>query len=180
MADRINPVSVEAAKPDVKSMYNELQKKFGRVPNIFLNMGNSPAVLKGFLGLNEAVAQTSLDPKVREEIALVVGQTNQCQYCLSAHTAIAKVAGIPDNDILLARKGDAKDPKTQAILKFTKKVVEQKANINDGDIQALKKAGVNETEITEIIMTITMNLFSNYFNLITGTKVDFPEAPKLS
>ena len=130
--------------------------------------------------MSEAVNLTSIDPKLREEIALIVGQTNQCNYCLSAHTAIAKGSGISDQEILSARKAQSQNPKTQAILTFVKSVVDKRGKIDDQEIAGLKAKGVNDTEIAEIVMIITLNLFTNYFNLVTDTKIDFPMAPKLA
>ncbi len=177
---RVQPVTPDKAQGQVKEIYAALEKKLGRVPNIFLNMGNSAAVLQGFLGLSEAVEKTSLAPKLREQIALIIGQANHCHYCLSAHTAIAQAAGIPEQEILLARQAQSKDPKTQAILAFAKEVVEKRAKINDEDVNTLKAAGVSDTEIVEIILVITINMFTNYFNHITDPKIDFPVAPKLN
>lgn len=177
---RISAVLPEEAHDDVKVFYNDLQKKIGRVPNIFQNMGNSPAVIKGYIALNDAISKTSLSPELREEIALVVAQTNDCNYCLSAHTTMAGAMGIKAPDIILARKGQANNPKTQAILLFTKSVVEKRAKISDQDVAKLKAAGVTDAELAEIILVITMNMFTNYFNHITDPVVDFPQAPQLN
>lgn len=177
---RVKPVSVEEAKGEVKELYQHLQQNMGKVFNIFLNMGNSPATLKGFLSLSDAANQTSLSPKLKEQIALIVGQSNHCQYCLSAHTVIAKGKGLSDQDILKARHGESSNAKDQAILKFTKQVVENRGNVSNQDVASLKAAGVSDTEFVEIILQIMVNIFTNYFNLITDPKIDFPLAPELS
>ena len=130
--------------------------------------------------MSDAAAQTSLSPKLRELIALTVGQANNCHYCLSAHTAIAQHEKIGDQEILLARKGESHDAKTQAVLAFAKHVIEKKGHVTDQEVNALKKAGVNDTEIAEIILVISLNLFTNYFNHITDPKIDFPLAPNLT
>lgn len=176
---RVQPITREKASPKVSEIYGVLEKKMGKVLNIFQNMGNSPAVLSGFLGLSEAANHTSLNPKLREEIALTVGQANSCNYCLSAHTAAAGFSGMSKDDIIKARKGEASNPKDKAILSFTKSVIEKRAQVTDQDVENLKAAGVTDTEIVEIILVIAVNLFTNYFNLITDPKIDFPLAPKL-
>lgn len=177
---RINAVTSEKASSKVKDIYHQLESKLGRVPNIFLNMGNSEAVLSGYLGLSDAANQTSLNPKLREQIALIVGQTNNCNYCLSAHTAIAKGLGLQEKDIMQARHGQAQDAKSQAILKFSKVVVENRGNVSNQDVANLKAAGVSDKELAEIMLVITVNLFTNYFNHVTDPKIDFPVAPELS
>ncbi len=177
---RIQSVTKEKAPKPVQEIYSVIEKKMGKVPNIFLNMGNSAAVLKGYLGLSEAASQTSLPTQLREKIALAVGQANHCNYCLSAHTAIAQHEKIADQDILLARKGQANDKKTQAILSFAKLVTEKRGNVNEYDVAALKKEGVSDGELVEIILVIALNMFTNYFNHITDPKIDFPLAPNLT
>ncbi len=177
---RVKPVTVEEAKGEVKELYQELQKKMGKVINIFLNMGNSSTALKSYLNLSEAANQTTISPKTREQIALIVGQTNHCQYCLSAHTAIAKGLGMNEQEILKARHGESQDPKSQAILKFAKTVVENRAHISNQEVASLKAAGVSDTEIVDLILLIIVNMFTNYFNLITDPKIDFPLAPELN
>lgn len=177
---RVKPISPEEAKNEVKTIYQDFEKKLGKVPNIFLNMGNSAAALKAFLGLSAAVDQTSLPPLLKEQIALIVGQTNHCQYCLSAHTAIAKSLGVKEQDILKARHGESQDAKSQTILKFAKTVVESRGHVSNQDIATLKAAGVNDQELVEIIVVVILNMYTNYFNLITDPKVDFPQAPELT
>ncbi len=178
---RISAISPDKAKNDVKKIYQDLEKEFsGKIPNIFLNMGNSFAVLKGYLDLEKAASQTTLEPQLREQIALLVGQANHCSYCLSAHTAIAKKAGLLDQEIMQARHGQANNPKSQVILKFAQAVVENRGKITNQDIAILKTAGVSDTELAEIILVIIVNIFTNYFNLVTDPKIDFPQAPELN
>lgn len=171
---RIQPVSPEQAKGQIKKIYEDLQKKTGTVFNIFQNMGNSATVLAAFLTLSEAAGQTSLTPKLREQIALIVAQINRCGYCLSAHTAIAKGTGLDEKQILDARKGKVQDAKSQAILQFAKEVVENRGNVSDAEFALLKKTGVTDQEVVEIILVIMVNIFTNYFNHITNPPIDFP------
>lgn len=176
---KVQPVTVEDAKGELKEIYQSLQKSMGKVVNIFQTMGNSPAVLKGFLAFSEAANHTTLSDKLREEIALLVGQINHCEYCLSAHSAIAKMKGLNDEEIIKARQGEASDPKGQAILKFAKQMVESRGNISNKELASLKAAGVDDTELVEIIFVVMLNMFTNYFNHITDPVIDFPEAPDI-
>lgn len=168
---RVQPIVPEQATGEVKEIYSGL----GNVINIFRCMANSPATLKGFLELNKAAAKTTLSPEIRELIALALAESNQCQYCLSAHTAAAtSKLHLSDNDIINARKGIAKDTKATAILEFVKKVAEKRGQVTDAEVASLKKQGVTDQELVEIILVIMVNMFTNYFNLIVDTTVDFP------
>ena len=176
---RIQSISQEKASKEVSTIYDDLKKKMGKIPNIFLHMGNSSAILKGYLQLSDAAAHSSLPENIRESVALVVSQTNNCNYCLSAHTMIAKGAGLNDQEILQSRKGSAQDAKLKAILIFSKAIVDKKGMVDDRDVADVKKAGVSDQEITDIILVVVQTIFTNYFNHIVDPVVDFPQAPAL-
>ena len=52
-----------------------------------------------------------LPTKVREQIALIAAETNGCDYCASAHTALGKHAGLGQDEINKALEDRATDPK---------------------------------------------------------------------
>lgn len=176
---RIKSMPPEKATGRLKELYNGIQSQLNRVPNIFQHLGNSPVVLEAFLKLNEAAEKTSLSPQLREQIALTIAQSNQCHYCLSAHTVIAKSKGLDEQVITEARQAIAHDPKSQAILRFSKLVVEKRGNVTDQEITALKALGVTDSELVDIMMVIHINMFTNYFNHVTEPNIDFPEAAPL-
>lgn len=175
---RTKKISVEEATGDVKSFFDAIQKKFSRVPNMFQQMALSPAVLKGYIGLEEVAKGTSLSPLLREQIALVVGQTNHCNYCIAAHTAGAKAQGLSEAAVEATKKGESTVTKEAAILKFAKNLVEKRAQLTKEDIENLKKAGVSEKEILETFLVVIVNIFTNYFNILADTEVDFPTTSK--
>jgi uncharacterized peroxidase-related enzyme len=176
---RISAVSPENASGEVQEMYGILKKKVGKVINIFQMMGNSPAVLGAYMALSEAAGKTSFDAKMRERIALLVGESNKCHYCLAAHTAVAKMAGLSEEETIQARKAKSEDVRTQAILGFAKRVVDTNANVDAQEVAALKDAGVSDKELVELILLISLNGFTNYLNHIVDTDLDFPEPPAL-
>ena len=176
---RIDAISPDAATGELKTIYDDMKSKLGKVPNIFQHMGNSPAALTAFLTFNQSLSKLSLPSKLREQIALIVGQENKCGYCLSAHSTIGKGAGLTDDEIERSRKGESSDAKTNAILHFAKEVVDKRGHIADSDVETLKKAGVTDAEVVEIILVIGVNTFTNYFNHIVDPKIDFPLAKNL-
>ena len=91
---RINIVTAESANPEQKALYDAIHAQLGMVPNFLKVFANSPAALKAFLGLHGIAGDGSLDPQTRERIALALAQQNSCEYCLSAHTAIGRKAGL--------------------------------------------------------------------------------------
>lgn len=177
---RIQPVTLESADADQAEVLQTAKKKMGKVPNIIATMANSPAVANAYLGFSQALADGSLSPQLREQIALTVGQTNSCDYCVSAHAALGARAGLSDDDVAAARRADAADEKNRAALAFAKKLVDDRGYVSDADVEALRSAGYSDGEVAEIVAAVALNIFTNYFNHVAETEVDFPAVPQLA
>ncbi len=176
---RINAIHPDDATGELKTIYDDLKSKVGKVPNIFQHMGNSPVALGAYLTFNQSLSKLKLPAKLLEQIALIVGQENKCGYCLSAHSIIGKGAGLTDEEIERSRHGESTDAKTTPILHFCKEVVDKRGHVSNSDVETLKKAGVSDSEIVEIILVISVNMFTNYFNHIVDPTIDFPLAKNL-
>lgn len=172
---RIEAIETIDAAPKAKALLEGVQKKLGMTPNLMSTMASSPAVLEAYLGFSTSLGQSSLSPKLREQIALTVGEVNQCGYCLAAHCALGKMAGLGDEEIADSRRGASTDRKTESILQFARKIVTERGRVSDDDVQSVRTAGANDTEIVEIVAAVALNIFTNYFNHVAGTEIDFPE-----
>ncbi len=177
---RIEPVVAEKANAEIGQLLDLVNKKLGLVPNVIATMANSEAAAKGYLGFSQALAGGSLSARLREQIALLVAEVNGCNYCLAAHCTLGKGVGLNDAEILNARRGNVSDTREQAALEFAMQVLEQRGMIKDGDLQQVRKAGYSDGEIMEIVANITLNILTNYVNLVAGTPIDFPAAPVLN
>jgi uncharacterized peroxidase-related enzyme len=168
----MNPA--EATGP-AKALFDGVQAKLGAIPNLFRVLGNAPAALNAYLGFNTALSGGTFSAKLREQIALTVAETNQCGYCLSAHTFIGGKVGLAERDILDARQGHAADVRSGAILALARNIVVQRGEIGAAGLEQARKAGLTDGEIVETIANVALNIFSNYVNHIAGTEIDFPE-----
>jgi AhpD family alkylhydroperoxidase len=102
---RIKIVDPAQATGKSKELLTALQNNIKSVPNLAKALANSPAALKAWMEFDSALNKGSLNAKLRQEIALAVGQKNGCEYCVSAHTAIGKFTGLTDQQILNSRQG---------------------------------------------------------------------------
>jgi uncharacterized peroxidase-related enzyme len=172
---RLPAVQTENAPGKAKELLEGVHAKLKITPNMMRVMANSPAVLQGYLSFSGALAAGALEPKLREAIALEVGEQNSCQYCVSAHTALGKMAGLSDPEIEAARDARSSSAKNTAALKFAREIVAKQGRITDADFEAVRKAGFTDAEIAEIIAHVALNVFTNYFNNTTEVEVDFPK-----
>ncbi|MBN8644266.1 MAG: carboxymuconolactone decarboxylase family protein [Planctomycetes bacterium] len=167
----VDPASA-TGKPG--ELLQAVKGKLGLIPNMTKAMANAPAALDGYLAFSGALSHGVLSARVREQIAILTAEYNRCHYCLSAHTAIAKMVGLPEGDAAQARDAKAADAKTTAILTFAKAILVSNGSPRPDQFEAARKAGVSDAEIAEIIANVALNYYTNIFNKAAGTEVDFP------
>lgn len=171
----ITAVDPKEATGKAKNLLDIVKTKFGRVPNMMSTMANAPTVLEGYLNFSAALSEGTLSAKIREQIALTVAEANSCEYCLSAHTAIGKMVGLSEHEITTSRHAVDNDAKTDAILKLAHLIVHNRGEVGEKELEKARQTGVSSGEITEIIANVALNIFTNYFNHIARTEVDFPK-----
>jgi uncharacterized peroxidase-related enzyme len=167
-----NPQSTTGER---KEILTQIQSAFGTTPNMFKAVANSTAALKMMWSAFGALGGGKLGAKLGEQIAVAIADINRCEYCLAAHTALGKGAGLTADALSQAQAGKSNDPKTQAALNFAVKLVKERANVSPDEISALKKAGFSDEEIVEILAHVALNIFTNYTNVAFDVPVDFPK-----
>jgi uncharacterized peroxidase-related enzyme len=176
---RITQISPESATGQARDLLGAVKQKLGFVPNMTRAMANAPVVLDGYLQLSGALSKGSLSARVREQIALAVAQANDCDYCLAAHSAIGGMVGLTAEQIRDSRVGTAVDPKADALVRFALKVVSARGAVSISDLDEVREAGFDDGAIAEVVANVALHVFTNYFNRMAETDLDFPEAPAL-
>jgi uncharacterized peroxidase-related enzyme len=170
----IHPLDPTKADSRTAETLAKVRRKLGLLPNLFTTLANAPAALNGYLQLGEALAGGRLSAQQRELIAVAIAQENACGYCLSAHTAIGKGVGVTEAELNKARHGSASNAKDGAIVAFAQRVARDRGNVTPPEIEALRKQGIDDGLIVEIIANVALNVLTNYVNLVAGTEIDFP------
>ena len=169
------PATIIDAPVKSRSLLEAVNKQLGTVPNLFRLVANSPAGLEGYLGLSAALSKGALPAATRERIALAVAEINGCNYCLSAHTYLAKnLAKLNDAEITANRSGASNDPKADAAVRFAAKISRARGHVDEDDVHAVKRAGYDDAQIIEIVLHVALNTLTNYVNEVAKTDIDFP------
>jgi uncharacterized peroxidase-related enzyme len=171
---RIPLIDRATASGERRELLEQIQSAFGATPAMFRAVANSPAALKSMWGSFGALGGGTIPAKLGEQIAVAIADRNDCEYCLAAHTMLGRKAGASAAEMSAAQQGESSDPQTAAALRFALKVVEQRAKVNDADVQALRNAGFSHEQIVEILAHVALNLFTNYVNVAFAVPVDFP------
>lgn len=177
---RINVVDPKSATGETKELLDAVQRRLGTVPNFMRALANSPAALSAFLGLYGPLGRAAIDKATQERIALVVAEENACEYCISAHTAIGRGAGLTNEEMLLNRRGESRDAKASAAVAFAKALNEHRGEVTTGEFDAVRAAGFSDGEIVEIVTLVALNVFTNVLGKSTLINIDFPKAPLLA
>lgn len=164
-----------------QQLFDNLQKGLGFVPNLYATFGLSDNGLGAYLAFQQSQTKGAFKAKEREAINLVVSQVNGCLYCQAAHTAIGKMSGFSDEQILQLRAGYANfDPKLDALVKLAKAITETKGHPAPELIDNFVAAGYSQNNIVDLVLMVGDKIISNYLHGITQIPVDFPAAPELT
>ncbi|WP_420603687.1 carboxymuconolactone decarboxylase family protein [Flagellimonas sp.] len=161
-----------------QAIFDNLEKAVGFVPNLYATYAYSENALGNYL--NFANAKTSLKAKEKEAVNLAVSEVNDCLYCLSAHTAIGKMNGFTEDQILELRAGRASfDNKLDALAKLAKNITENRGATDATVVDNFFAAGWTKENLIDTIVLVGDKTISNYINNTTEIPVDFPVAQPL-
>ena len=141
-------------------------------------MATSENALKNYLEFSNG--KSSLQTKEKEVINLAVSEFNQCQYCLSAHTAIAGMNGFDASQINQMRAGEAPfDAKLDALAKLSRNIVENRGATSEAVLENFFAAGWTNENLIDTINQVGEITITNYLHRTTEVPVDFPVAQQL-
>ncbi len=161
-----------------QAIFDDLKKNIGFVPNLYAYYAKNDSALGDYLTFQNR--KSTLKAKEKEAINIVVSQYNNCRYCQSAHTAIGKMNGFTDEQILELRKGTVSfDDKLDALTKFALSTTENNGRASEESKNAFFNAGYSEANMIDVVMIIGEKIMSNYIHNLTGFEIDFPLATEL-
>jgi AhpD family alkylhydroperoxidase len=173
----IQPIRIDEAAGSTRRLLETANNELRAFPNMFKTMAQSPFALEGYLKFARSLAAGSLGPELRARIALVVAQTNQCDYSLARHDSLAARLGLSVDEIRAARDARGVDMKTSAALRFARDLINRSGDCSTVE---LREVGYGDAEIVEIVAQVALNLFENYFNTVAQTELDSPlDVPKV-
>ena len=173
---RIPTPALETATGATAEVYAQIKKAAGKVPNTFATIGaHGPAALKAILQADGVLAAGSLSKQEQESIKLAVSEVAGCDYCVAAHSMLGKLTGLQPNVLRQIRAGQPTgDAKRDALVHFVRALVRSRGTLSAAEFAAIKNAGYTDAQLVEISLAIAVTVFTNVFNRINDTAVDFP------
>ena len=171
----INVPKREEVTETNQKIFDSLKKQVGFVPNLYATYAHSKNALKNYMDFTGA--PSSLKAKEKEAVNLAVNEVNNCEYCLAAHTAVSKMNGFTDAQIVELRQGKASfDTKLDALARLAKNSTENRGRTDADVLENYFNAGWTKENLIDTFLLIGDKTISNYINNTVKTPVDFPEA----
>ncbi len=149
-------------------LLGDIFERHGSAGTMVRTMAGSASILAGYLDLSRAMKRSKLDRQLSERISLAVQDRLGCERCLQAHTSAAEALGISEDEITRAREGRSADERINAIVDFGRRVYTDPSSISDNDVIGLRRHGLSDREILDIVGLVALNVLTGTFNLVAG------------
>ncbi|AGG88820.1 carboxymuconolactone decarboxylase family protein [Rhodanobacter denitrificans] len=173
---RIVTPALETATGATAEVYAQVKKAAGRVPNAYAAIGaHGPAALGAILQADGVLAAGSLDKQDRETVKLAVSVAAGCDYCVAAHSMMGKMAGLSPETLKRIRAGEPTgDAKRDALIRFVRTLATTRGTLDLAELSAIRAAGYTDAQLVDIALAMAVIVFTNVFNRINDTTIDFP------
>jgi uncharacterized peroxidase-related enzyme len=168
------PQTIATAPDTSKPILEQIKNSYGFIPNLMAIFANNPIVLQGYLALDAIWEKGSFPPRERQLILLAASVENDCDYCVAAHSAIAKGALHTPEEVIAAIRNNTPvpDAKLNALIALVKEIVRQRGYASDETIQRFIAAGYRKEQIMELLIGIALKTISNYLDHISPAPID--------
>lgn len=145
----------------VAKIYADAEAGYGYLPNMTKAFGHRPDVMERWSALL-ATIKTHMDTRRYELVTLAAAKELKSSYCMLAHGSVLMRDGF-SADVVRKIAEDAGtapiDETDRAIMLFAAKVVRDAASIEKADVDVLKKHGLSDAEIFDIVAAATVRCF---------------------
>lgn len=170
----VKPVSPTEAKPEAQELLNAIEKRYGKVLNIFGTMAHQSDVLKGVVAINDGL-EKDLPATLRELAYYKSSQVNNCEYCSHYHKQAAQNAGVREEQLQAIdnyRESDAFSEVEKHVLAYA----EQLTKNGDADAETIEavKQHLSDQQLVTLAASVALANFTNRFNHGLGIELELP------
>ena len=145
---RLSVPNLETDAGPSGQVYAQIKKAIGSVPNTFAAIAaHGPAALKAVLAADTVLASGGLTKSDKEIIKLVISEAAGCDYCVAAHSHLAKLVGLAPEIVKQIRDGrPTGDAQRDALVAFVDKLARTSGTVSHKDFVAIKAAGYSDAQ----------------------------------
>ena len=170
------PVRTIASAPEgSKSALEQLEKAFGVLPNLPAVIANSPKLINSLVGLFGQVHSPGLSEAENQIVLLTDAVTNNSNYAVAFHTALALQQGISSEETTAIREGRVPtDKRFAALSALAKALIEKRGHLTEPELGSFKAAGFTKEQVLEVIAIVAASTITNYAGTITDPLLEDP------
>lgn len=162
--------------------------QYGQVLNTWAAILNRPEIFAAYLPFLRSVAGPgTLDPKLKDISAFLVGVLNNCRYTVSHRAASAQRNGVDEATLQAVAAGQWSDfdDTTRAVLRFTEQLTtlpsvvtytESPLVVDQGTLDEIA-AVFTDAQRVELTMSVSVWNALARFHRVMGFDLDMPEPP---
>jgi len=169
----LTPQTIESAPQGSKATLQAIEKRYGFIPNMLATFASSPALLKGYVALDEAWEKSSFSPLERQLIFLAASVEHCCRYCIATHATALKDLKVSPQCIQAVRNRDPlENQRLDALVALTREVVLERGFLAPKTRQKFMAAGFNEVALMEVLIGVALKVMSNYLDNLAPIAID--------
>ncbi|MBI3939258.1 MAG: carboxymuconolactone decarboxylase family protein [Acidobacteria bacterium] len=158
---------------EASEIFDSMQSKLGRVPNIYRIMGHAPQILRLVVDFSKALMRTKLDAQLRELAYIKTSLVNDCNYCAHHHKALGRRAGLTDEKIEALedyRSSDLFSDLEKLVIRYAEDLTRDVRS--DRKVMEALRQHLSPQELVELNATVGLANFTNRFNESFGTELE--------
>ena len=157
----IKTIAEKQAENLVQEQYQAAQKSIGYIPNYAKTFSLHPEVYDAWTKLIGAI-RSSMRMRRYELVTFAAAMELECTYCMLAHGAILRKNFFSADELTAIVKDfrNAGLPAEEvALMSFARKIIHNAHNINETDVEELRKLGLTDEEILDVVLATTARSF---------------------
>ena len=169
----LNLHNLETAPEASRPLLENARQKNGFIPNLLGVLAEAPAALQAYMAVTDLLAKSSLRAAERETVLIAASIKNGCEYCVAAHSTIARMQKVSEEVIeALQEERPIPDSRLEALRRFTETLVDKRGWASEQEVQEFLEAGFDRQQILEVVLGVTLKTLSNYTNSLVDTPLD--------
>ncbi len=157
-----------------QEVLGKVKQTYGFVPNLYTEFAtHSPAVADVYLTAMKLIGEASLSPKEQQAVILAISSYNDCAYCKAAHSTVAGMVGMPEEEIeAITTGGLPVDTRLRSLITATRRILGKRGWLNEDDLAEFEAQDIDRGQIYEIVALIGIKTISNFVNHLAHTEID--------
>ena len=165
----------ESAPEGSRAALNGLKTAFGLVPNIAGALANSPVLIDCLASVFQRVHAGGFSEAEIQVLLLTNAVTNAADWAVAFHTYLALSQGVAPADVDAIRAGGAPgEPKSAALSRLARRLIETRGHLVDQDAEAFLAAGFPSERLLETIAVVSASTITNYTASLARPPLEAP------